>query len=177
MPRRRRRLRLFPDETLALLAERKITTLRGNHDRWAVTNKSVGTNASDLAPAARRFLKATIPSWSTTVDGVRIAAHHARPGSDMHGIMPDASSDELHAVLSAADADVLVVGQPHVAMDLRLGERMVVNPGALLREPADGWEGQLPTPGTLGLLELPEKRWTVIRARTGRAADIIKARR
>ena len=167
----------FPDETIALLAEREIPTLHGNHDRWAITNQSVGTIANDLTPAARRHLKATVPSWSATVDGVRVAAHHARPGSDMHGVMPDASADELHAVLTAANADVLVVGHTHVAMDLRLGERMVVNPGALLREPADGWEGQLPTPGTFGLLELPKKTWTVIRARTGRATEIVRATR
>jgi len=102
------------------------------------------TRATSLR-TARRFLKTTMPSWSATVEGLRVAAHHAQPSNDMHGIMPDASADELHTVLAAADADVLVVCHTHVAMDLRLGERMIVNPGALLREPADGWEGELPT--------------------------------
>ncbi len=90
----------------------------------------------------------------------------------MHGVMPDATADQLHEVLHAAEADVVVVGHTHRAMELRLGDRLVLNPGALLRDPADGWERELPTPGTFGVLELPEKRWTVFRARTGGAVEI-----
>ncbi|MBK7583772.1 MAG: metallophosphoesterase family protein [Myxococcales bacterium] len=103
---------VFPDETLALLAERAIPTLRGNHDRWCLTNKSVGANATDLTPASRRSLKATVPAWSATIEGVRVAACHARPENDMHGVMPDATAAEVHDVLQAAKADVVVVGQP-----------------------------------------------------------------
>ncbi|MBK9129433.1 MAG: metallophosphoesterase family protein [Phycisphaerales bacterium] len=168
---------VFVDETAALLAARSIPTLRGNHDRWCLTNKSVGTNAADLAPASRRFLEATVPSWSATIEGVRVAAHHARPGSDMHGVMPDATAAELDEVLTAAEADILVVGHTHRAMELRLGDRLVLNPGALLREPADGWERELPTPGTFGVLELPARKWTVFRARTGKPMEIVRAGR
>ena len=95
----------------------------------------------------------------------------------MDGIMPDASAKVLQEVLEAAGADVLVVGHTHRAMELRLGEKMVVNPGALLRDPADGWERELPTPGTFGILELPAKTWRVVRARTGREVEIVRGRR
>ncbi|MBK7581136.1 MAG: metallophosphoesterase family protein [Myxococcales bacterium] len=168
---------IFPDETLALLAARLIPTLRGNHDRWCLTNKSVGTNATDLTPASRRFLKTTVPSWSATIEGVRVAAHHARPGSDMNGVMPDATADDLHEVLKTSKADIVVVGHTHRAMELRLGDQLVLNPGALLRDPADGWERELPTPGTFGVLELPARKWTVIRARTGKAVEIVRTGR
>ena len=43
-----------------------------------------------------------MPSWSATIEGVRVAAHHARPGSDMNGVMPDATADEVDEVLKAA---------------------------------------------------------------------------
>ena len=168
---------IFPDETVALLAERAIPTLRGNHDRWCLTNKSVGTNAADLEPASRRFLKTTVPSWSATIEGVRVAAHHARPGSDMNGVMPGATAADLDEVLKAAEADIVVVGHTHRAMELRLGDKLVLNPGALLRDPADGWERELPTPGTFGVLELPSRNWTVFRARTGQPMEIVKAGR
>jgi putative phosphoesterase len=168
---------IFPDEAISLLAARSIPTLRGNHDRWCLTSKSVGTNAADLEAASRRFLKAMVPSWSATIEGVRVAAHHARPGNDMHGVMPDATADEVHEVLRAAEADVVVVGHTHRAMELRLGDRLVLNPGALLRDPADGWERELPTAGTFGVLELPARKWTVIRARTGRPVEIVRAGR
>jgi putative phosphoesterase len=168
---------VFPDETLDLLAERAIPTLRGNHDRWCLTSKSMGTNADDLSPAARRFLKTSVPSWSATIEGVRVAAHHARPENDMHGVMPDATAAELDEVLRAANAEVLLLGHTHRAMELRLGDRLVLNPGALLRDPSDGWERELPTPGTFGVLELPAKVWTVIEARTGRPVEIVRAER
>lgn len=168
---------IFPDEVISLLAERRIKTLRGNHDRWCLTNKSVGTNVADLEPASKRFLKATVPSWSAAVEGVRVATHHARPGSDMNGVMPDATAAELDEVLKAAEADILVVGHTHRAMELRLGDKLVLNPGALLRDPADGWERELPTPGTFGVLELPARKWTVIRARTGKPVEIVRAGR
>lgn len=168
---------VFVDETAALLAERRIPTLRGNHDRWCLTNKSVGTNASDLEPASRRFLEATVPSWSATIEGVRVAAHHARPGSDMNGVMPDATATELDGLLRAAEADILVVGHTHRAMEPRLGDKLVLNTGDLLRDPADGWERERPTPGTFGVLDLSARKWTVIRAGTGKPMEIVKAGR
>lgn len=62
-----------------------------------------------------------MPSWSATIEGVRVAAHHARPGNDMHGVMPDATATEVDEVLKAAGADILIVGHTHRAMELRLG--------------------------------------------------------
>ena len=118
-----------------------------------------------------------MPSWSATIEGVRVAAHHARPGSDMNGVMPDATADEVDEVPKAAEADVLAVGHTHRAMALRLGDQLVLNPGALLRDPADGWERQLPTPGTFGVLDLPARKWTVFRARTGKPEEIVRAGR
>ncbi|MBK8995693.1 MAG: hypothetical protein IPM35_08095 [Myxococcales bacterium] len=46
-----------------------------------------------------------------------------------------------------------------------------------VRDPADGWERELPTPGTFGVLELPAKKWTVFRARTGMPVEIVRAGR
>ncbi|MBE7478371.1 MAG: metallophosphoesterase family protein [Polyangiaceae bacterium] len=118
---------------------------------------------------------APVPAWSATIEGVRVAAHHARPGSDMNGVMPDATAAEVDEVLKAAEADILVVGHTHRAMALRLGDKLVLNPGALLRDPADSWERELPTPGTFAVLELPARRWTVIRAQTGKPVEIVRA--
>jgi predicted phosphodiesterase len=79
--------------------------------------------------------------------------------------------------LRAANADVVVVGHTHRAMELRLGDRLVLNTGALLRDPSDGWERELPTPGTFGVLELPVKAWTVIDSRTGHPVEIVRVDR
>ncbi len=79
---------LFPNETLALLAERKIATVRGNHDRWAFDRDCRSGSAPDLSTASRRFLRATVRSWSLEYDGTRVEVWHARPGSDIDGIVP-----------------------------------------------------------------------------------------
>ena len=171
---------LFPEETIRVLRERRIPTIQGNHDRWAV---SEGRDASgwDLTPGAVTFLESLPASWTRTIDDVRVAVWHARVRSDMKGIYPDASSTELASQLDRAEADVLVVGHTHVPFARFVGRRLVCNPGALLRDPAQPMEGGMlldpasgkfvpaPAPGggTFGILELPTLRFTVHRARDG----------
>ncbi len=61
-------------------------------------------------------------------------------------------------------------------MEVSVGGRLVVNPGALLREPAEGWEGQVSALGTFGVLDLPAQSWRVYRARTGREVEVARRR-
>jgi putative phosphoesterase len=131
---------LFPEETIRVLRERKIQTIRGNHDRWAVSEGHDSTGW-DLTPRAIEFLESLPASWTRTIDDVRVAVWHARPRSDMAGIYPDASSTELASLLDRAEADVLVVGHVHVPFARFVDRRLVCNPGALLRDPAEPMEG------------------------------------
>jgi len=151
---------LFPDETIALLAERKIPCVRGNHDRWAAARSS--SSSSDLSRASRSFLADLPTSWTRTIERVRVAVHHASPRGDMDGIEA-AEIDAAYArmFLDRADADVLVVGHTHAAFRVELpGRGIIVNPGALLRAPADGGHFP-PAPGTFGIVELPSMELTV----------------
>ena len=171
---------LFPEQTIALLRELRIPCIRGNHDRWAVRD---GRDASawDLPRDAVAFL-AELPTHITrVVDGVRVAIWHARPGSDLQGIYPDASEEELDALLTQASCDVLVVGHTHVAFARSVARGLVANPGALLRDPAhpmdqamlfDRESGRfVPSPapggGTFAILELPSRTFTIHRAVDG----------
>src|SRR5690349_2697789 len=82
---------LYPEETIDLLARRKIPCIRGNHDRWAVARdrgELRDTSGWDLSPRAVGFLAQLASSWSATLEGVRVAVHHASPRSDMDGIYP-----------------------------------------------------------------------------------------
>ena len=174
------RLGPIPEATLALLRERRIPTIRGNHDRWALRNGRDDSGA-DLTPTAIHFLSALPESWSRTIEGVRIAVWHARPYSDMHGIYPDAPLDELEGVLDRAECDVLIVGHTHVPFARYVDRRLVCNPGALLRDPAHPMESTMlfdresgkfvpaPAPGggTFGVLEIQTLRFTVHSARDG----------
>jgi putative phosphoesterase len=68
----------------------------------------------------------------TTPSGVRLLAVHAAPGTDDgEGVHPGRSDAELATLLSAADADVVIVGHTHEAMARRVGGRVVVNLGSV----------------------------------------------
>lgn len=129
-----------------LLTKRRPCSPRDRYRPFAatMTGGASPTGRSGRTPQTsnprRGVLKPTVPSWSATVEGVRVAAHHARPGSDMNGVMPDATAAEVDQALRAAEADVLLVGHTRRAMELCPGVKLVLNPGAVLREPADGWE-------------------------------------
>ncbi len=175
---------LFPNETLALLAERAIPTVRGNHDRWARDRDHRSGSACDLTRASRRFLRATVSSWSVEYDGTRVEVWHARPGSDIEGIAAptaprhrlqlDVPRPELNASALLRGADVLIVGHSHQPFALRFGDRLIANPGAVLRDPAPGADNP-PATGTFGVLELPERRWRVFRAKDGVEVDVLRA--
>jgi putative phosphoesterase len=184
---------LFPVETIDLLAEHHIPCVRGNHDRWAVSPDGASAKDAsgwDLPSRAVQFLAALPSSWSSTIEGIRIAVHHASPGSDMAGIYPEISIEDARRMLSEANADVLLVGHTHLSFALEVdGAGLIVNPGALLRDPAQPMEGRAwlydretgtfapaPAPGggTFAVLELPAKKFTVHRASDGVEVEILR---
>ncbi len=170
----------FPDETIALLASRKIPTIRGNHDRWALhSNNESGASASRglLSPASKAWLRELPTKWETSVDGVRIAVHHGRPPkSDMDPVFPaDLRLEDGRRLLDAAEADVLVVGHTHIAFALEVvGRGWIVNPGATLRDPAVRGESP-PATALFGVLTLPSVVLSVRSVTT--AAEVTALRR
>jgi putative phosphoesterase len=143
---------MFPEETLTVLREQRISCIRGNHDRWAVASGS-DMSGWDLSEASVAYLDALPTHWRKLIDGTRVVLAHARPENDMHGIAPDAPGRELVDLLDEAGADVLLVGHTHVPFARRLPDgRLVCNPGALLRDPAPGIA--VLTPGTFGILDV-----------------------
>ncbi|MFI5297219.1 MAG: metallophosphoesterase family protein [Polyangiales bacterium] len=147
---------------MAILREREIPTIRGNHDRWALAS---GCDMRDraLSESILGFLRGLPTSWSDVVNGVRVVAWHARPRSDMAGIYADTPAEKLRDVLDEARADVLVVGHTHEAMALDSGDgRLVCNPGALLRDRVERDEAA--PPESFGVLDSPSKTFTIFRA-------------
>jgi predicted phosphodiesterase len=179
---------LFPEETITLIRERKILCIRGNHDRWAVAE---GHDCSgwDLTSGVFQFLSALRVSMSIVVDGTAIAVHHARPGDDMNGIYPpegphaerDTASllgmsvvrarnqmvGHLHAIDALVSPRILIVGHTHVPMYRSCADGIIVNPGALLRDPVDDHSIPPAVSGTFGVLEPSTLRFAVYRADTG----------
>jgi predicted phosphodiesterase len=191
---------LFPEETIALVRERKIVCVRGNHDRWAVgdgtpEDPDAGDRPHDasgwgLSRDASRFLWSLPRVWRKTIDGVRVVMVHGSIRDEMNGVLPDViTGQQLRQRLDAAEADVLIVGHVHEPFEFKVGRRIVANPGALLRrapgEPStikvfdtrrdDFVEAARSLGGTFGILELPSGRLTVRSASTGAVVKIVRA--
>jgi predicted phosphodiesterase len=157
---------------LGLLTERKIPTIRGNHDRYAV-QEARAHRSQTLSNRAITFLRRLPVTWSARIEDVRVAVHHGRPGDDTHGIYPDVTEPQAATFLGAASCDVLVVGHTHVPFERYVpGGRLLCNPGALLRDPAEPMD--VPAHGTFGTLELPSCTFGVHAAATG---EVVSHRR
>jgi putative phosphoesterase len=195
---------LFPEETIALLRERSVVCVRGNHDRWALGDGSPkdpfaegsarprDASGWDLSRDARRFLKELPRSWHGLIEDVRVAMVHGTPRSELEGTFPDQmTGHELQRWLNLADADVLVVGHTHEPFRVVApGGGVIVNPGILLRRPIEDREQVVmvfdmkkgafvsavkPTTGTFGVLELPSRRFGVHLVVDGTEVEIRRA--
>jgi len=175
---------LHPEETVAILLARAIPCVRGNHDRWAANPTTPGSSTGRLATETLAYLGELPNVWKKVVEGVRVAVCHGTPKSDMDGIHPGTLiSAEAQALLTATASDVLISGHTHAAAVVQdIGGGMIVNPGALLREPSGGGapapvrfdkrrrafiEDMAAPRGTFGILELPAKTFTLHLASDG----------
>ena len=70
----------FSEKTVALMAQRKISCVCGNHDHWAACDGRDLTG-QELSEQAVRYLGALPASLERVVDGIRLAVWHARPGT------------------------------------------------------------------------------------------------
>ena len=67
-----------------------------------------------------------------TIAGVRVLAVHAAPGTDDgQGIHPGRSDADLRALITDADADLVVVGHTHEVMARRINHTTVINLGSV----------------------------------------------
>jgi predicted phosphodiesterase len=155
----------YPNETIALLREHGIPTVRGNHERWAIGRETKAREAGlvhQLTDESLAWLGTLPEEWTTVIRGRVVSVTHARPGSDFKGLDPSMTDRELAVHLDRSGASVLLVGHTHAVFERRLSDgRLVANPGSLLRDPAPGIE-TLPSTGTMGILELPTLKWRVV---------------
>jgi putative phosphoesterase len=147
----------FPEETIGLMIERQIPCVRGNHDRWALghgrTDSPLMADGQqhdatgwDLSERALTYLESLPKTLRFVEDGVRFHVCHASPKSDMDGIYSDntPSDTTLKGWLDDYQADVLIVGHTHMPFARKVGRRrLVVNPGAVLRDPATPLEAPM----------------------------------
>lgn len=143
-----------------LLALPAIHVVRGNTDRYVVTgDRSPSAPTLAVAGADPRHLQTVVDiersfSWTQGAvtatgwlpwlaslpleqhlrlpDGTRLLGVHASPAcDDGPGIHPGLDDDELRAMLSDCDADLICVGHTHIPLDRSVAGRRAVNLGSV----------------------------------------------
>lgn len=126
-----------PDAAVALLRDRAIPCVRGNHDRWALERRQVlgprGWKPAVLRDDTWDFLQGLPASDQRIWAGRVLAVHHGSPASDTEYVTPyrplPASVERFWA---AGDAQVLVLGHTHIPMISRGPCGAILNPGSVL---------------------------------------------
>jgi predicted phosphodiesterase len=135
-----------------------LSALRGNTDRYVLTNERPPPSIADAAgrPELVRVVAEVAGSFGWTEgrlagsrwvdwldalptqfrrhlpDGTRVLAVHASPvADDGPGIDPRASDDDQAALLAGCDADVVFGGHTHRPVDRRIGAVRAVNLGSV----------------------------------------------
>ena len=134
----------WPNEVVALLRERGVLAIRGNHDRAALTGTAVGFNpvaAEALAWTAKRLTAETVATLRELEDRTRfpagratVAVYHGSPRDDDEYVFPEDASEDL---VDAAGTRIVVLGHTHVPMYCAYPSGIVVNPGSV-GQPRDG---------------------------------------
>jgi putative phosphoesterase len=130
----------FPDRVVAFLNDHQIPSVRGNHDRWALSR---GLNVPDEfgggTPSSQTLdYLASLPTELIIEGATRIGVIvHGSPNSDMEFVNRRTHPPAVLArYLRDLRCDLLVVGHTHQPMWYESpGGRLVVNPGSVISLP------------------------------------------
>jgi putative phosphoesterase len=156
-----------PDAVVALVRQRGIPCIRGNHDRWALEKRQVigpmGWKPAVLRDETWEFLGGLPASARWELAGRVLEIHHGSPASDTEFVSPykplPASVEQFWA---ETEAHVLVLGHTHIPMVHR-GERgTIINPGSVLGVPG------VQTSYSFAVVELDTLAVRIYEVRTGR---------
>jgi putative phosphoesterase len=125
------------DDVVALLRERSIPCLRGNHDRWALERRQVigirGWKAAAFRAETWEFLEELPTSLHVACGPRRVAVFHGSPASDTEYVTPYKPVPEsIDRFWDASDADLLVLGHTHIPMVDRTLRGTLLNPGSVV---------------------------------------------
>jgi predicted phosphodiesterase len=90
-----------------------------------------------LAPADLDDLGSRPLTADVTLGGVRFHLVHATPSDPLQTYVRPGEEKRWAEEAAHVDADVLLVGHTHLPMVLRVGKKLVVNPGSV-GQPRDG---------------------------------------
>jgi putative phosphoesterase len=126
----------FPDRVVSFMRERQVSSVRGNHDRWALERGpggrdefGGGTPSGDTLDYLRELPPDLLVAHQATI-GVVV---HGSPRSDMEFVTRQSHPPGvLSRYLRDLQCDLLVVGHTHQPMWFRCAGGLVVNPGSVV---------------------------------------------
>lgn len=133
----------YPKETISFFIEKKIKSIRGNHDRSIITGDF--SNFNDIAAIALEwtiqkldyfelnYLKSLKSSMKIELFGRRVAVFHGSPYIEDEYIY----EEDLDESLIPKGVDVLILGHTHIPYVKRFGDKLIINPGSV-GQPRDG---------------------------------------
>ncbi|HTQ04586.1 MAG TPA: metallophosphoesterase family protein [Polyangiaceae bacterium] len=127
----------------ALLEDRKVVTVIGNHDRWLLSGErrdaTGATPRNGLNARSRAFLDALPSTRAFSTPYGNLLLCHGIGDDDMSGVKPDhlrhdlERNDALKRVLAGPRLDWMVNGHTHRAMVRRVRHLTIINAGTLHR--------------------------------------------
>ena len=140
-----------PRPCIDWVRDRQAITVRGNHDNAVALRVGCGCapamlEAAEetrglmydlLSPADLDYLGSRPLTADVTLGGVRFHLVHATPSDPLFTYLRPGQETRWAEEAAHVDADVLLVGHTHLPMVMRVGRKLVVNPGSV-GQPRDG---------------------------------------
>jgi putative phosphoesterase len=162
-----------PDRVVQFLTERRIASVRGNHDHWAALRPIGKADRFGGAPAgaeSRAYLQGLPPCLFLSVGGRFVAVTHAAPDDGHFRDRPRMEAlAGLRAYLDLLGAKVLIVGHTHEPCWHRTPSGLIVNPGSIAGPAA------VRGSRTFAIIDLAGLSVTFYDARSGRALIVAPA--
>lgn len=134
----------WPNEVAALLRDRGVLGIRGNHDRAALSGNASGFNpvaaeavawtAKQISPETRAYLRGLEDRTRFNAGEKTIGVYHGSPRDDDEYVFAEDATEDL---VLAARADIVVLGHTHIPMYSAFPRGIIVNPGSV-GQPRDG---------------------------------------
>lgn len=130
--------------SIELLLEHQVLAVRGNHDRWLLSNQlrelPYAGQLADTAPAAVDFLSALPATREFRSPRGHVLLCHGLGTNDMAGVKPDhegydiSSNTDLHQLINDRRYRFVLNGHTHRPMLRTFGQLSLINAGTLLRD-------------------------------------------
>jgi len=130
--------------TIALLVEYRVLAVRGNHDRWLLTNQMRqvphATPLASVSPASIDFLSQLPATRELHSPRGDVLLCHGLGENDMAGVKPDHQgydidlNTDLQSLIAQRRYRFVLNGHTHRAMLRSFGALSIINAGTLLRE-------------------------------------------